>query len=552
MNKKKLTKKTLFYTLISVIVIAVAVINVSLSYLFEQKMLWTDMTREGLYSISEQMQAEMENVTADVKITFCSDPDILLENYESRYVYVMAMKLKNKFGNIDVECINVEKNPGEADIYRTTSATVINPTDVIISSGGRYRIIKMSSFWTKNESGDYYAFNGEYRAACAILSVASTDNPLVCFTTTHGEKYYNPDDEENSDSDYEELYNLLLLAGMKVGYIDLDTQNIPDDCIMLIMNGATRDYRAEDDDIYKVDVTSPVEKIDRFLTENKSLLVTKDPEVSLPSVEELIARYGIEFGKNTVRNNVTSESVGEKEKLSAVYADSKKDPIGYSIFSDIASLASAPKTAVDRSSQLNLIWNTTNTSADEKHETSGVSIATSAILRSAKETRAYNYDGTIAAINENGQAVSDLSDCGNYVLAAMSVRTRLIGINYFYSYVFAAGTSRILRNDYLGNNAYANGDIIFSAVRTMTRTDRYADDELGAANLNNFDTYGGKKLLSSEIQQTESEKYEAGKLVHKYSGLTKKGMIGYAVFFTLIILIIPAVGIYVNIRRKNR
>ncbi len=547
--KRKLTKKTVFYSVTAIAIIAILAVNVLLNLLWQRNTLYFDTTSENLYTLSEGMKAEMDAVTGDVLITFCAEPDILLSNYESRYVYIMAQKLAKRYDNIEVEYINSQKHPELLDKYKTTSASTIDVYDVIISSGAKYRVMSASSFWTKDENDGYWAFNGEYKAACAILSVTAVESPLVCITTTHGEKYYNPDaSDPNSNEEYSDFYELLLLAGLTVSYIDLDTQQIPEDCVLLIINGPTVDYTASPDDIYNLESVSPVEKIDRFLTKNNSLMITKDPFVSLPSLEEYIEEWGMEFGDDKVKTGGAPDST---DRLFATYADSENDAIGYGLFSDVASLATAPKTVMKESSQINLIWTDKNTSSDEKYISPGLSIMASAVLRSDDESLAYTQNGEWNPVDSYGNAVAKREDCGNYVLAALSVRSRYVGINYFYAYVFAAGTSAMLSNEYLGSQSYANNDLTFSTVRTLTRTDRYASDDLGAITLNTAN-YGGKILLSTELSETEVEDWENGKLVRTYGAVTSGSNVAWTVFIAILpIIVIPTVCIYMCIRRRN-
>ena len=77
------------------------VLSVGLAGLVSSRSLWLDLTPEGLYSLSDAMVEQCEKITRDVKITFCDDPDHLMSDFQSRYVYVMAKELEQKFDNIE-------------------------------------------------------------------------------------------------------------------------------------------------------------------------------------------------------------------------------------------------------------------------------------------------------------------------------------------------------------------------------------------------------------------------------------------------------------------
>ena len=108
--------------------------------------------------------------------------------------------------------------------------------------------------------------------------------------------------------------------------------------------------------------------------------------------------------------------------------------------------------------------------------------------------------------------------------------------NDHFSYVFTAGGSEMISSEFLKNAAYANRDITASVLREISRTDVYAPMELGAANLNNQETYGGNRLQSDAFESTE--------------GLT----LGKIVLYTLLVLLpaiaAPIVCVVIRIRRR--
>ncbi len=546
----KMSKKTLFSVAVALIILAVVAVNVLFAFLAEKNTFFLDMTSEELYTVSDEMEKQMEEIKGDVKITFCADPDILLANYETRYVYIMALSLAGKYDNIEVEVLDTIDNPALADQYKATSASTIEPYDVIFSSGSRYRIIKAAGFWSVAD-GEYWAFNGEYKAANAMLSLTSIENPLICFTTGHGEQYYHPTDSSRSNEEYREFYSLLELAGCKIEYVNLDTEDIPEDCVMLVMNGPTVDYAPAPGSQSNVNAASAIEKIDRFLSQNKSLIISKDPFVTLPGINAYLAEWGMKFNDDIVKYSNTEMSGDAKELLFAEYASEEVDAIGHSMYSDVASLASAPKTQMKKSGSIDLLWYDKVNGAGDKYISSGLSVMASAVLRSTKDTLTADENGYTIGKDSYGDLVSDAKEYGNYVLAGISVRSRFVGVNYYYSYIFASATTEMFKNSVLESNALANNDILFSTVRTMTRTEKYAADELGAVNLNT-DKYGGKILDQKKLYEEEKEVWDDGELVAKYSGLSKGAIYTWTALFILVPLAgTVTVGVIVTVKRKK-
>ena len=104
------------------------VLSVGLYGLVSSHSLWLDLTPEGLYSLSDLMITECEKIERDITITFCNDPDRLMADYQTRYVYVMAKELEQRFDNITVKTCNVTLNPTAVDRYRAVSSSSIPAT----------------------------------------------------------------------------------------------------------------------------------------------------------------------------------------------------------------------------------------------------------------------------------------------------------------------------------------------------------------------------------------------------------------------------------------
>ena len=221
------TRRAMSALTAGLLVAVMLVANIALYVFTIEKNTYIDVTNEGLYTLTDEMKATVNEINADVTITFCADPDKLLSGYETRYVYIMAKEIEKQNERIKVETVNISKNPTAIQKFKTTAATKIKASDVIISSGDRFRIISAASFWYYDQTSSYYfSFDGEYKMASAILSVASRDEYTAYFTVGHGERVYdeaNPDAEGNA-ANYE-FYRLLRDCGMKVKTIDLDTED---------------------------------------------------------------------------------------------------------------------------------------------------------------------------------------------------------------------------------------------------------------------------------------------------------------------------------------
>ncbi len=534
-------RRTVATVLSVLLLVAMLVLGVGTNLVKTALNSYIDMTPEGLYTLTDEFLEEVSSIDEEITITFCADPDRLLGNYTTRYVYIMAREIEKAMPNVKVVTHNVAADPTSVQEFRTTSSTVISWNHVIVSCGKRYRSVIADAFWSADVStNQYFAFNGEYRMATTMLSLTAIDRPVAYFTVGNGEKVYDPsrpDDAENER--YRAFWQLLRDEGLEVKTVNLNEQDVPDDCVLLVMNGPTADYACDPDDLFAVNATPAVERIDRYLDDAGSLMLFKDPEVTLPTLEELLAEWGIAYvnGETVKEPRATAaddpQAEGVRTNLIAVYPDSEKDALGHSLFSDVAGLATAPRMVVPNSGYLRSTW-----LEDTKYIASGVSAMTSVFLYSSPEARAYNESGLT-------------SESGSYPLARVTTRVYTDEIRDYHSYVFCAASTAIAESAYLDNPTYANYDVLFATVRTISRTDEYASDSLGGLNMNS-DKYGGKHLHSEEISAVDTPVYESGEIVRTYYGLTAQAAILYTVLIMLPPLALVVIGTVRCVRRRNR
>ncbi len=542
---KKLTlptsKKRNAVTLALVLALALVLlaVNILLPYLMHRGNLYPDLTTEGLYTMSDALVEELAYLDEDVKIIFCTDPDYLFATEETRLPYVTCKKLAAKNEHISIEYIDVANDPSAANDYKTTEGSKITWKDIIVTAGGRYKILSPSSFFGP-EDGEYVSYNGEYRIATAILSlIAYKNGPSAYFTYGHGERYYVEGDE-GSDSSLSAFYGLLLDLGMRVGKLNLDEiSEIPEDCALLIMCGPTEDYTM---DVSSYDTVGAPEKIDKYLLDRNALMVFRDALADpLPSLEEYLEEWGIAFGDTLVtskENSLTDASVGISagDRLIAVYPDEESAPLGYEMFSSVIEMATPPKTVITNAGSVYTPW---------KNNTLTIAENTSRLVGAA-----FYAPADAEAKDKNGLSVS-APDGSAHWLAAVSTESRLLGGEHFYSYVFAAASTEMITNRYLADAAYGNGDVMFAALRYISRTDVFASSALGGFDLNS-DNYGGKMF-----DETHLTAGEENLVYHSLSSFSTYAGIGggtYAfVLITVVLLPVAATGAcaFVVLRRRR-
>lgn len=529
-------RNTLTLALCVGLAILLLAVNLLLPFLLQERAIYADLTREGLYSLTDTFVSEVADIEEDVEIVFLTDRDYLLGNYETRYVYVMCEKLAKKNDRISIRHIDLQADPHAADEFRATAATELSWSDVIVSGGGRYKVLPVLSFFT-SENDEYVSFNGEYRLATAILSVTRYPNgPYAYFAVGHGEDYYVEGDE-GSDKSLSLFAEMLGDVGLRVGKLSLDeVEAIPDDCVLLILCGTETDYA--DENVMDFYADSAIEKMDAYLAKDKAMMVLRGENTPhLPTFDGYLSEWGFAFDGTSVSSPEESLSSGagnDGKRLIATYPDEETYAAGYSLFSDLLSLATPPKTVLENATSLSTTWKSDTVLCGEN-----VSRHVSAAFLAGEKAKVYDREGFL------------VSAPSPVWLGAIASEAELKGGEYYYSYVFAAGSEAVIRNASLGDPSLGNGDVMFSLLRTIARTDVFASTEIGGFDMNQ--NYGGKMFDETHLSSNETNEVWFGlEFYRTYKGLTT----GHAVFMYLMMLAVPAITVpivafYVLRRRQD-
>ena len=448
--KSKKFKYGVAGTALTVAFIAVVVIfNVIITALGQKYMWFVDMTEEKLFSLSDEAKEILSDVTEEVNIYFASEPDELMANSRSRYIYTTALQLDEAFPNIHVECVDVLKNPGFFRGFYETSATDIDPTSVVVTSGDEVSVIRNTLFFVLDDASDTssaWAYNGEKKFVSAILQVTRSETPKVLFTAEHGENI----------SAAGALVNIFGENGYDVEPIDLTKSDIDEDCRILVIYDPIYDFvGAEAEDIK----FNEIEKIDDFLDGYGCLLVFCDPEHvdNLTNLNEFLAEWGISYvGGATVRDTEHAMSVDGY----SIIADYQSGGAGGLYLSDIGSLTTPPKAIIRKSAPIDILW------------------STGGGLNASRNVSAMLKSYPTSELVVNGSPV----ETGAYNLLTVSREQRIVNNEYYYSYVIAVGSPSFASQAYLVSNSYANEDVISASMTAMGK-----DRVLAELNFKPFD-----------------------------------------------------------------
>ena len=569
----KSSRTKIFTVITAVLIILLLLLNVGITYFGIHNTAYVDMTPEGLYTLRPIMVDAVKDIFLNkdgtpkeqgIKITFCNDPDNLISSIYTRVVYYMCISLANHYPNLEIETVNVNYNPTAVAMYKNTSLSVIQPSDVIISYGDRYRIVPAKSFWQIDGSNEIYSFDGEYKLASIMMSLTLINQPAAYFVTDHGEDYYDSKNPNNPNNESVGAFvDLLSDCGFKIKTLSLKkiiedaekagkTPEIYDDCALLIINNPKEDFRADPDKFTSMNYVSETELVDRFMTKGRgSVVVSKDYSVTLPNLEGFLKEWGMEFSGTRVldtENCIVTEGEDLGSAIVGAY-NTDENSYAYDIYGEYVDIPSAPRVVVTDTGHIKCSYQDSAT-VYESGTYNTMKIFAPFLFTSEG---AVDY-----AKNElTGEYVDVASKESKKTIAAICGRQYLDGTtaNNTNSYLFCAASADFFDTKNLGNSSYANFDVISSMIKSIGRTDTFASMELGGVSANNYKGFGGKVIVPTEMSTEESKVVEytddgRPHVVKINAGLAPYMQIVFTVIIALIPITIAVVGIVVCAKRK--
>ena len=426
--------------------------------------------------IAERQQKGEEDVA--VELIFCEDPDNLMSNTASRYVYITALSLQKQFPDlISVRCIDVYKNPSAVQKYKTNSFATVYSSNIIVSSGTEYRRLSLNSFFTFSDttSSDPWAYNGEKTFCAAILAVIKAEAPVACLITNHGESGY-------SDA----FLSLLDDAGYEViPDFDLLNDEIPEDCRLMVCVAPVTDFAGYLEVSSGEAAISEIAKLDAFLDDENSLMVFFNADTPiLPNFEEYLEKWGIAICReideagDSINHLLKDTEAGLTADGKTIVADYVTTGLAASVLSDLQSLTYPSKMVFRDATALRFsdYYRPTYVVADE---TTGVeepfTYATYGVdgtyrsaydLFLAQDTTLSYVGDELLPKNESVDGAQKLMIMSSEAETEPGDRNGYTTVNH-YSYVLACASTDFLCDELLMSNSYGNTDMISSVLRAL-------------------------------------------------------------------------------------
>ncbi len=542
-------------SLIALVLVAVLLLNAGMTVLCRRFLLYSDMTGDKLYTITdvtidrlaetfdkvneERRQSGEEDVSVD--IIFCADPDMIVANEQMRYVYYTALNMQKAFPDtIRVSTVNVWENPSAVDAYRTNSYSSIYQSNIIIASGSEFRVTGIKNYYIYSDTTDSepWAYNGEKKLVQNITNVTKAEAPICAITYNHGEPF-DPN-ASREDQQYSELLHVIENAGYDIQFLNLETEEIPEDCRLIITFDPQTDFKPASQ---SASGKSELTKIDAFLAQSHSFMVFVDADTPrLMNLEEILEEWGISFDryteegndKNILGNYQINSSASIDAAGASVVGVYEKDGVGASVTENMRDLGGSPKVVFGNAMSISYSdrYETHFVLADETYGTGAYSYGSYYrnnhprdifdIFRANDTSVAYALKDGERILDEEGQPLK-VDTRGDYKLMTLSMENRTFSEGKGYttvdqvSYVCAVGSTEFASNAILGSNAYGNTDLLLETLRAIGKEMEPIGIEF-------------KPMYTSEMTQ---ESPDTGELYFTQTGL---------IAWTVVLMALPAVG----------
>ena len=515
---KKFKHGTMATVLTAVFIAVLVLVNIVTTMLFDRYPITIDLTKDKIYSVSEESEEYIKNVDTDVLVTVFSDE----ETYTSYSTYnKQAIELLKNYcklnHHLSYRFVDIDSNPDVVKNYSDTVAQmdIIFETNNVVDGEKVQRTRKLDlidllsfddefvsqvtqtygvgidemaeQFGTANFLAYYGAYvtgsNAEQAFTSALMTVTDPNPIYVSFLTGR---------DEIADVSY--FRTLLVANGYNVNEVDITTQPIPEESDILVVAAPGTDY-----------LDSEVQKLSDFLNNDGNLgkqliYIASYGQQSTPNLDEFLEEYGLAVGPGVI-----CESYSDNFYNFAY--DLRTSDVSMSLDQDIESSSITIRSTFTR--PVLTLYDEQDMVTTEQYVLSSDNAYTADIT--------YNSQYEIVP--------GDKLTSGKQCLMAMGSKAKFANdgtANAYYSSVMVFGSESMLSGQYLAADQYDNSEYFMSMLAGIThKTDGIFIKP--------------KTLTGSAFDITEQQKN-----VLKWT-------------FSLIIpAVVLIIGVVVWIRRKNK
>jgi ABC-2 type transport system permease protein len=261
-KNKWLRSVTLTLVLVAIIICTYLVINFAVE---KANITDIDLTKEKLYSISQETKDKLRNLDTDITISIYN-------------MYSSVEDIVNQYARLN-EHIKVEKVENLLSKTQWKTDYGVEDTDefIVISTKNREKLLKSYELYTMDYSTYQQIDITEEKVTNAILDVTTKVKPKICFLTGHN---------MYADAYFQYLQNAFIEEANEVEQLNLITAGkVPEDCKVLVITALKEDIKEIERD-----------RLLDYIKKGGEILLLLDPNlenVKLPNFQKILDEYGI-------------------------------------------------------------------------------------------------------------------------------------------------------------------------------------------------------------------------------------------------------------------
>jgi ABC-2 type transport system permease protein len=282
--KSKKFKYGGYATLMTIIVIAAVIIVNLVAGLIPLRI---DLTRNKLYTLSEQTHDILKNLQSDVTIYYVGEHGSVSPAIEE-----IVKRYTDKSNRIRTDYIDPVRDPLTAQKYTKDGAT-LSAGSIVVESGEIFRVIGQYDMYNFSQNTSEFQIESlavEQRLTSAILYVSGAEMPVAYVLEGHSETPLDTNTRKQMELENFDVKSLNLLG----------KDAVPEDANLLIINSPKRDLTKEEEEVLRA-----------YLDQEGRALFMMDLLVEdLPNFQSLFNTYGIELSNALVIEGEQGSYIG--------------------------------------------------------------------------------------------------------------------------------------------------------------------------------------------------------------------------------------------------
>ena len=316
-DHRKLRYGTIATAMSVVVIAAVVLFNVVVGVLDDRFPLTLDLTKDSLFTLSEQSQEIAKNVKNDVEvIVFASEEEMNMatgtEQVDTAFrQFIQGLKSYESLsgGRVKTQYVDLSSNPMLATEYEDYGITYYSILFRSTQGEGenakeKFRVASINDLVTQDTSNYYYTgeiaytSNVEQVLAKNINAVSNPNNLKAIMLTGHGE----------AEATVSSLTSLLEENGYELDVIDPSTsEEFSEDAVTMFIPAPTIDYTEEELEKIRVWMENEQDGVKRL---GRNLMLVVGATAKCPELYDFVnTYYGIEITDNVVMETVAGRTM---------------------------------------------------------------------------------------------------------------------------------------------------------------------------------------------------------------------------------------------------